>query len=235
MVRQAMADTRNDCDGLASVQKRIEQLRKILIGAMPPYAPKAGEKLRRLSSIWRQALLHRISDLASAALVMFEQGRLVPGCTLTRSVYETVAQLYLFHKKLAAAVEAKKLADFLEHLDKGAFGSKDGTTDAQAIQVLTAIDHLDKEFTGLRSDYDHLCEYAHPNFKGGLGCYTRFEIPAYNVSFGLNPQSLPMGPFGLGGLDLALQVTSILIERHATAEALLNDLLDREASSFFTD
>jgi len=227
-----MSDAITDKALVVSLQKEIDELQVRLVLKMPPYSPKPGEKLRRLSLVWREALLHRIVDLSSAALQMFQQGRLVPGCTLTRSVYETVAQLYCFHKKIVTAVEKKNLKEISEQVDKGAWGSKDGSTEVTATNVLTAISHLNKEFKGSEGEYFHLCEYAHPNMKGVLGSYTCFDLPAYNVTFGVNPQRLPVETFGLGGLKLALLVAKELIERHQKIEPLFNEVIERNAGAF---
>lgn len=85
--------------------------------------------------------------------------------------------------------------------------------DAPAIQVLTTIDHMDKEFTGCRSEYDHLCEYAHPNLKGGFGTYVDQKIPTFEIQFGLNPQALTMDTWGLGSLEIILLVASEIHNR----------------------
>jgi hypothetical protein len=68
---------------------------------------------------------------------------------------------------------------------------------------MTAIDHLTKLFPSARTEYDSLCEYAHPNLFGGYGSYVRSE-DKHESHFGLNPLDLPMEPWGQGALHAAL-------------------------------
>jgi hypothetical protein len=95
---------------------------------------------------------------------------------LTRGVFETVGIQYYIHKKMVEYTE-KSAPESLHKLFLSAlFGRRDDVSWPEtAIQVLTAIDHMGKEFKGLRGEYDHLCEYAHPNLKGGFGSYVRQE------------------------------------------------------------
>ena len=226
----------DDATLLASSEKATAELRALLVQQLPPYVPGPGEKLLRLSFVWRETLFHRVVDLSSSALAMFREGRLIPGCTLTRALYETVANLYLFHKKLLKAVESQDLEDLTNCVIKGAWGSKDRELNvAEPLQVLTSIKHLDKEFYGAEREYFHLCEYAHPNMKGGIGTYSKIEIPAYSVNFGTNPQNLRMGPFGLGGLEIILVVAKELHDRHQAAEKHLIKTVRKNAARHSLD
>ena len=82
---------------------------------------------------------------------MFEQCRLVPGCTLTRGVFETVGIQYYIHKKMVEYTEKSEPESLHKLFLSALFGRRDDVSWPEtAIQVLTAIDHMDKEFKGLR-------------------------------------------------------------------------------------
>jgi len=49
-----------------------------------------------------------------------------------------------------------------------------------------------------------LCEYAHPNLKGGCGSYVRQEGEELEVHFGTNPLGLDMATWGLVPLRIIL-------------------------------
>jgi len=52
-----------------------------------------------------------------------------------------------------------------------------------ALNILTVIDKLSKYIPNLRDTYDHLCEYAHPNYDGLTGLYCKWEdIATANIS-----------------------------------------------------
>ena len=67
------------------------------------------------------------------------------------------------------------------------------------------VDHLHKEY-GIRDQYDHLSEYAHPNLKGGLMAYSDIDLKTLSAELGINPGGLPLGAFGLGDLELILEM-----------------------------
>ncbi len=225
-----------DTEAFAECRETIEHLRGLLVPSLPPYKPGAGEKLLRLSLVWREALFHRVVDLASAAFEMFSAERLVPGCTLTRALFETVANLHFLHKKMVEAIETKKLEKLHDCVVRGAWGDKDGSLKIEtALQVLTSIKHLDKEFQFIEREYFHLCEYAHPNMKGGMGTYSKITLKDYSVMFGTNPQDLEMDPFGLGDLSLILSIAKILHERLRAVEGELFEVVRANAKGIFRD
>lgn len=223
-----MTDTSTEHKIFSEVDEHIKILKEQLIGHLPPIKSKPGEKLIRLSILWRETLLHRIVDLGLAAKDMFKDCRLVPGCTLTRALYETVAIEYYFFTKVQQAIDKRIIDEVHEIVIRGFWGSRDGSTKENALQVLTAITHMDKIFTGVRSEYDHLCEYAHPNMKGGFGTYTKIELPIMSVEFGQNPQKLPIEAFGLGALaiilGIAIDLHKELLQFEDTFSKLVHEL-----------
>src|SRR6266571_4883911 len=85
---------------LEKVQELIDEFKGELIEHLDPVEQSTKSRLLRIFEVWKQVNLRRVVDLADAAHEMFRQGRLVPACTLTRSVFETVGILYYMHKKL---------------------------------------------------------------------------------------------------------------------------------------
>ncbi|MFZ3016959.1 MAG: hypothetical protein WA056_00720 [Gallionella sp.] len=183
-------------------------LRRKLVSNLNGIENTASQRLLRLFEVWRQVSLRRTVDLAGGALSFFEQERLVPACTLTRSVVETAAVQYYIYKKLISYTEKPDVPSIHKLLMSAVFGRRDTEWPQQSIQVLTAIDHLDKQFPGFRSEYDRLCEYAHPNLGGGFGTYVRSEGNEMQSHFGDNPCGLAMGPWGKTELQIALMVAT---------------------------
>lgn len=220
---------------LANAKANVVTLRSKHVPHIGPYVPAPGVKIARLTVVWREALLLRLVDLSSSAIDLFERERLVPACTLTRSFYETLAQLYYFQKKVKGIASLEQLIEVTDVVVRAAWGSKDGSTEQEAIQVLTAIGHVEKEFPGFKGEYEHLCEYAHPNMKGCLGTYVKIGIPEYNVTFGSNPSQLPIVAFGLGALDIALELSIVIFGRQQLIEEQLHKAIASFASQNFVD
>lgn len=190
------------------VEQLIIRLEACFIDVLEEIDPSAGTQLLRLFDVWRQVSLRRIVDLADGAETFFRKGRLLPACTLTRSTVETVAIQYAVWKKLSTLTKALDFHSIHTLLMSVVFGRRDkgGDWTNKSMNVLTAIDHLEKQFPGFRSEYDRLSEYVHPGLAGGYGMYVRTEGEKMRSHFGQNPLCLEMGPWGRSELECALLI-----------------------------
>ena len=119
----------------------------------------------------RETLIHRVSALASPAVALFEANNLLAGIVLTRAVFETVAVLFSLRREVDAFLKHETIETLDDFLMACLVGSRWPDAKTQARNVLTMIDHLDKQFQGYRATNDSLCEYAHPNWSGALGSF----------------------------------------------------------------
>lgn len=208
------------------VEQLIIRLEAFFIDVLEEIDPSAGARLLRLFDVWRQVSLRRIVDLADGAETFFRKGRLLPACTLTRSTVETVVIQYAVWKKLTALTKALDFRSIHALLMSVVFGRRDKGVDwvNKSMNVLTAIDHLEKQFPGFRSEYDRLSEYAHPGLAGGYGMYVRMEDEKMRSHFGQNPLRLEMGPWGRSELECALlaavEFNELLQQMRPSIEAL---------------
>ena len=81
-----MSERPTDQELLEEAKSLLEKLRSEFVDHLEPVHPTPRARLLQIYKVWRQANLRRIVDLADAAILMFEQCRLVPGCTLTLSL-----------------------------------------------------------------------------------------------------------------------------------------------------
>jgi hypothetical protein len=202
-----MANTEITHAPFNTIEELLHNLRSSFVEFLDDLGPGAGTKTLRLFDVWRQASLRRIVDLAESAEALFQQGRLLPGCALTRSTVETVAIQYTVWKRLGALTDPMDSQGVHSLLLSVTFGRRDKGNDwpSKSMNVLTAVDHLDKQFPGFRSEYDRLSEYVHPGLAGGYGMYVRTEGDRLRSYFGQNPL-LEMDPWGRGELERALLV-----------------------------
>lgn len=198
-------EKRTDAEVAASIREHIERLKGYRTSSFPALEKKPGGKLVRMVAVWKSILAYRLVDIANASLDLFESGRLVPGCILARSVLETVAGVHMLNKHISGVREAEQFEEFVNFLGRASFGSRDQSSNFEAFSVLTMVDHLHKEY-GIRDQYDHLSEYVHPNLKGGLMAYSDIDLKTLSAELGINPGGLPLGAFGLGDLELILEM-----------------------------
>lgn len=140
---------------------------------------------------WREALLYRVSELATTALELYQTRRYVSACILTRALMETTGMLFWMHKKILKVIATKDLQDIDDFLMRGLLGDKEIDSRLDALNALSAVDHVDKEFNNFRQMYDGLSEYAHPNWPGTSGSFGRDDVENMRVEFGFYINDLP--------------------------------------------
>jgi hypothetical protein len=165
----------------------------------------------------RAGLLHRTADLAGAAIDLYRQRKDLPAFVLTRAVLETFALFYYFIKKLEEAVNSGKVQDVDETLMQLLFGARNAD-DAKAINVLTAVDRLDKDVNDIREYYDVLCEIAHPNWMGTFGHYGKAVESPYTLHFESTHEGVPPE----AGLAVVKAILGCLLEMDKSVQDTLS-------------
>ena len=82
-----MSERPTDQELIEEVKNLLEGFRSEFVDHIGPVHATSRARLLEIYKVWRQVSLRRIVDLADAAILMFEQCRLVPGCTMTRGVF----------------------------------------------------------------------------------------------------------------------------------------------------
>lgn len=140
---------------------------------------------------FRELLIHRLSELVDVSIQLCESNQLVPSFVTTRAVVETTAILFGLYQKTVEFNKTKDVEAFDQFLMKGMFGSKDPEGPVQPHNILTAVDHLEKQSKGFRHMYDILCEFTHPNYDGVMGSYGWVDESKHIIYLGKQYQELP--------------------------------------------
>lgn len=133
---------------------------------------------------WREALYYRTTELARGALDLYNSKRYTSSILLIRGLMETTAFVYWLLRRIRISIETRSVGDIDDFLMRGLLGGREPEASLKAYNVLSAIDHLDKEVSGFRSDYDWLSEFAHPNSFGTHGSYAQVDQEKLTVNFG---------------------------------------------------
>jgi len=153
----------------------------------------------------REVLIHRIAELSEVAVELFELKKIVPAIIMTRAVFETTSVLYWLYKNLKQVCATKELGNIDEFFMKSLFGSKNEERLIESYNILTAIDHTDKDFQGYRNAYNSLSEFAHPNWSGLFGAYSKLNREKIILELGKEVGNIPLSvalPLLLGALTL---------------------------------
>lgn len=174
-----------------SIQQRLEDaisLVENLAVDMPTQVELAG--LFQLSLVpprlvaVREAMRYRMVELSKNACDCFRRSQAVAGTALTRAAFETSSLVFHIEKRVSSAVTDRTLGDIGQFLLQSLLGLKDKQVLAgakhldqmpTAVNVLTSVAHLEKQYPGAASLYATLCEITHPNQLGGLIAYGTHE------------------------------------------------------------
>jgi len=173
----------------------------------------------------RETLLWRVADMAGAAVSLCQTDRAVPAAVLARAALETTAVLYGLGVMVARVVETHRVDEFDARAMRMLFGSRNRQTPTEAINILTHIDQMDRNFSGLRSWYDDMSEIAHPNYAGVMASYGKVDRDRYIVELG--PRDWPKGMVGpalCACLEIARRTRDSIDRRFEEFSRLCHDL-----------
>lgn len=137
------------------------------------------------TDIFREAAFYRFIELTEATYALYKSNVLIGSITTARAAYETLAVLWFVNIKLEHFKKTKDIVHFLTTINRLLFGWSNDNDFPEKINVLKCIDSVDKTLEGkFRTHYEILCEYAHPNYSGTFGSYTKPDDPKHEVHFG---------------------------------------------------
>jgi len=141
---------------------------------------------------YREVLIWRVTELGRTAFDNLHADRLVAAILLARAAIETTAALWYLFNKLNVAVKAGCVGDIDHYLMKLYLGTRNWKDDGspEAVNVQTFVDCAEKTFEGFRHAYDALSEYAHPNYLGTTGLYSRIDHEENLTDFGPDAKRL---------------------------------------------
>jgi hypothetical protein len=138
---------------------------------------------------YQQAVLYRVVMLANGSADAWNAGNLLSSILCARALIETVAMAHYFEQRLDTHIEEKDFAALNVLAESVTFATrnkewlKEGPPWFEAINVLTAIDKLDRLAEGVRGHYDRLSERCHPNYLGHYQLFAALDTNTGTVTF----------------------------------------------------
>lgn len=122
----------------------------------------------------REALIWRTEELARNAQNSLQSDDFAVAAILTRSITENAALIW----KLKDILE-KRADKSSEELNTALMRALAGSTTLEKApdpyNVLSCLDSLNKTIEGARQTYESLSEFAHPNWRGVMGLYSKTD------------------------------------------------------------
>ena len=135
-------------------------------------------------TVLRETLLWRTEDLARQSIALSDQGHILGARILLRSAIETLALLIYTNQRIRAVLAGSFSFFALDDITKQLLlGCKNGTTEVQAVNIITVLGHAEKDHKGLVEMHQHLSESAHPNYDGVTLGYSSTNPQEHETTF----------------------------------------------------
>jgi hypothetical protein len=161
--------------------------KKIELGGLISRNPTAHRwKATYRSIVLRELTFWRVTDLLNQMVALSGAGHVLGARILLRSTIETLGILIYLNQKTKAVLEEKESFNaFSEMTSQLMLGSKNKTTEVDAINVTHTIleKWCEKKYPGMFSIYADLCESAHPNYVGVCFGYSYVNEKEYETIF----------------------------------------------------
>jgi hypothetical protein len=132
--------------------------------------------------------------------------------------------------KRRGSVNISQLGTYLARLRVGQGKGIAQPDDPKAVHVMDFIRAVEKDCEGFEHQYDRLSEFAHPNWSGTTGLYSRFDHDEALAEFGRNTRG-GEGTKGIGltNLSVALLFFEDIYNRLADLMPAFIKLCERES------
>lgn len=155
-----------------NIQTKLDQIRSLQTDRILHFQYSKKAKIPFKVHSFLEIMNCRILDFCEGTDLLIRNNHIIPSLSLIRSLIENIATTYRAVTSIETSLESNKLNEnFDELITKLIFGTRyEGET--VAINIMTQIDKLDKEYNGIRKAYDSLSEFVHPNWDGVGGSYS---------------------------------------------------------------
>lgn len=160
---------------MTDIQSKIDEIRSLKNDRIDhfQYSRKATIPFKVHSFIETMNL--RMSDFCDATNLLIRSDHIIPSLNLIRTLFENVAITHRVCSAMVNSFKVNRLTENFNDLIEKLFLGTRYDEEIQAINILTCIDKLDKEYNGYREYYDALCEFVHPNWDGVGGSYSNLN------------------------------------------------------------
>jgi hypothetical protein len=223
-------------DGLTSeIRDRLDRLEANLQSRLDARDLGTRSQLPFYALYCRETWMWRVVELGRGAFDCFQKEDFASAMVLTRAAMETTAALWTLRGKLEKAlklgtVNISQLGRYLARLRVGQGKDVVRPCDPKAVHVMDFIRAVDEDCEGFGHQYDRLSEFAHPNWSGTTGLYSRFDHDEALAEFGRNIRG-GEGTKGIGltNLGVALLFFEDIYNRLADLMPAFIELCERES------
>lgn len=218
---------------LQKVEETYQRFTQALVKRIDVASISTTAKIPFKAHVLKEALLYRTTELTGVAVDLYHQNKLVSTATITRSLFETAALCYYVYIHIKDVVDTGIISKIDGILMRASLGWKNDSIPMEAINVLTTIGKLNKEFNGVEFLYNGLCEFTHPNWSGCEGSFSKLNTEEHYVEFTKQYEHVPKETI-LPALSAALLFFEEYYNKMADLLPKLNTICEAEIDKRMT-
>lgn len=158
---------------MTEIQLKIVEIKELLTDRVIRFEYSQIAKIPYKVHSFIEIMNLRMADFCEATDLLIKSNHIIPSLTLIRSLFENIAATHRIYSAIEKSLKSNKLTeDFDDLIMKISFGTR-YENDVKAINILTNLEKLDKEYNGIIKIYEDLCEFVHPNWDGVQGSYSK--------------------------------------------------------------
>jgi len=166
----------------------LERLLKRRKSEVVVSGPLTESKTAWKCAVLQQALLYRVTMLASGCAEEWNSGNIVCSMLAARALLETIVLSSFFRDEAENFAAANDIEAIEKLANEQLFSTKDERVIAagfghKAKSKLTYVDKFEKKIPGLRDHYEFISEWCHPNGSGHLFTYGEINKLSGTVRF----------------------------------------------------
>ncbi len=171
-------------DILKDIKTQIGLITASLPNIVDPASISCTVKIPYNAIIYRESLIFRIEELARGAVLSYERNDICAAIVLVRALLESVAANW-YLMELIKNNQERLESDIHDKILRLLLGHKNKESEMpEAINVMTFLDKVEKKIKGIKSTYENLCEYSHPNWHGTSLLYAKNDYKNLMTTFG---------------------------------------------------
>lgn len=157
------------------MQQKIEQIRNLTNLEIYHFQFSKTAKIPFKLHSFIEIMNLRMLDFCESTEILLETNHVIPALSTLRAVFENVAVSNRILIAVKNSVQSKGLQENFNNLiSKINFGTR-YSDEIPAINILTQIEKLNKQYPGIQDFYDALSELVHPNWDGVQGNYSELN------------------------------------------------------------
>lgn len=174
---------------LKEAKALVQQMTDSLPKVVDPASISLSAKIPFKVIVYRETLIWRTEELARCACDLYQREDIGAAIVLTRAVTENAAAVWYLMQLIRGVNGTPHGKGLDERIMKLVMGSRSIDEMPDALNVQTMLKKAEKSFPGILSTYDSLSEFAHPNWSGTSGLYSKNDPDEILTHLGKNMRS----------------------------------------------